>query len=404
MSLFAVCLTQNQRASLWAAAIAATLLCLSTQPTIAADATPIAEVDELADFDPTTSDDVTLLSAHIDTLRGELGGVQGTAEERKAEFVKLMREMAVTCQKIKDLQGTGVPLAKASTFKIVSLKEIAAATETDADKAAFEAALEEGVNSGVADTIQIAIYMIIDSHAKAAARDGAKLDVEKMLTDAQKRVDMDQPGLPGMIVAKIISPYIISRDRSEGIAVLAKAIELNADSEDPAVQAALKKVEGVHRRLTIIGNPLEMSGTMLDGSELDWSAYRGKVVLVDFFATWCGPCRAEMPHVLEMYEKYKGAGFEVLGVSLDDSKENAESYIAEMKLPWQTMFPVEESERGWRHPLVTYLGITGIPQAILVDPQGNVIDLNARGEKLTSELKRLLDAAPTAPPTEQEKS
>ncbi|EAQ77031.1 TlpA family protein disulfide reductase [Blastopirellula marina] len=403
MSLFAVSLTQNLRASLLAAAIATTPLGLLAQPAFAADATPVIETEEAVDFDPTTSNDVSLLTAHIDTLRGELGGVKGTKEERQAEFVKLMREMAVTCQKIKDLQGTGVSLAKANTFKIVSLKEIAAATETDADKAAFDAALNEGINSGAADTVQISIYMLIDAHVKAP-RAGGKLDVDKMLADAKKKVNFDQPGLPGLIAAKVVSPYVIARNRAEGITMLAAAIELNAASEDPAISNALQKVEGLHRRLTIIGKPLELTGTMLDGSELDWSAYRGKVVLVDFFATWCGPCRAEMPHVLEMYEKYKGAGFEVLGISLDDSQENAESYIAEMKLPWQTMFPVEESQRGWQHPLVTYLGIDGIPQAILVDQQGNVIDLNARGDKLTSELKRLLDAAPTAPATEHEKT
>ncbi|PQO40192.1 TlpA family protein disulfide reductase [Blastopirellula marina] len=389
-------LTHNLRASLLAVAAIATPVCTSPLAALAADATPAVEAEAVVDFDPAASDDVQELSAHIDTLRGELGGLQGSEEERKAAFVELMREMTLTCQRIIDLKGTGTPLAKAGTFKVVALGAIAKATEADADKAAFAAAIDEGLASGNPDTVQISVYQLLDDHVKAPMA-GKKIDVAQMVADAKAKIAMDQPGLPGLIAAKVLSNYVISRDREEGIALLANAIELNADSEDPAIQKALASVEGLHRRLTIVGKPLELSGTMLDGSELDWSAYRGKVVLVDFFATWCGPCRAEMPHVLEMYEKYKDQGFEVLGISLDDSKENAESYITEMKLPWKTMLPVDEAERGWKHPLVTYLGIDGIPQAILVDQDGNVVNLNARGDKLTSELKRLLDPAPVAP-------
>lgn len=397
-------LTHNLRASLLAAAALATPVCSLPLAALAADATPAATVEAVVDFDPAASDDVQALSAHIDTLRRELGSVTGkTDEERKAAFIVLMREMTLTCQRIVDLKGTGTPLAKAGTFKVVSLGAIAKTTEDPADKAAFEAAIDEGLASDSPDIVQISIYQYLDDYVKAPMM-GKKLDVDAMLADAQKKIALDQPGLPGLILAKIVSPYVISRNREEGIALLAKAIELNADSEDPAIQKTLKNVEGLHRRLTIVGKPLELTGTMLDGSELDWSAYRGKVVLVDFFATWCGPCRAEMPHVLEMYEKYKDQGFEVLGISLDDSKENAESYIAEMKLPWKTMLPVDEAERGWKHPLVTYLGIDGIPQAILVDQDGNVVNLNARGDKLTSELKRLLDPAPVAPATDADKT
>jgi thiol-disulfide isomerase/thioredoxin len=90
---------------------------------------------------------------------------------------------------------------------------------------------------------------------------------------------------------------------------------------------------------------------MLDGSQLDWKSYRGKVVLVDFWATWCGPCRAEVPNVMKMYRDYHDKGFEVLGISLDDRREQAESYIKQEEIPWPTMFSDKSSERGWRHPM-----------------------------------------------------
>ena len=95
---------------------------------------------------------------------------------------------------------------------------------------------------------------------------------------------------------------------------------------------------------------MEITGTLLDGEPVDWESYRGKVVLVDFWATWCGPCRAEIPNVLEMYEAYHDKGFDVLGVSLDATPEAAEKYVAENKLPWSSIFPKNEDERRVEQP------------------------------------------------------
>ncbi|TWT29844.1 TlpA family protein disulfide reductase [Blastopirellula retiformator] len=395
-------LMHRLRASLFAVATLATPVWALSHVTLAAEA-PAVEPAVAVDFDPAASTNVDALAAHLDTVRREMGELQGTAKEQKMAFIKLMRELSVTCQRIIDLDGTGLPRKKAHTFKIVSHCAIAGATGDDADKAAFDAAVDEGLAINDSGTVTVTIFHMLDDHVRATMH-GKQRDLDQMLADAQKKIDMTQPGLPGLVAAKVIAPYFVGANRPEGLKMLETAIALNADSNNPEVQQLRDKVEGLYRRSTIIGKPLELSGTMLDGSELDWSAYRGKVVLVDFFATWCGPCRAEMPHVLEMYEKYQDHGFEVLGISLDDSRENAESYVAEMKLPWKTMFPVEEADRGWNHPLVTYLGIDAIPQAILVDQDGNVINLNARGDKLTSELQRLLAPAPVAPLTSEEKS
>jgi thiol-disulfide isomerase/thioredoxin len=111
-------------------------------------------------------------------------------------------------------------------------------------------------------------------------------------------------------------------------------------------------------------------------------------VLVDFWATWCGPCIAEIPNVLEQYEKYHDKGFEVVGVSLDQDREALEKFVAEQKIPWPILFEKPEGE-GWQHPLATFYGITGIPTVVLIGRDGKVITLDARGEKLGDRLDEL---------------
>lgn len=161
-------------------------------------------------------------------------------------------------------------------------------------------------------------------------------------------------------------------------------------SPNPDIQAALNSLDGIKRRLSLPGNPIQLEGSLLDGSQLDWSTYRGKVVLVDFWATWCQPCRAEVPNILNMYKAYHGKGFEVIGISLDESPEQAEAYIKQNQIPWPTLFSKNTAERVWKHPLVVRYGINGIPRAILVDRDGKVVHMSARGENLERELRRLL--------------
>jgi len=161
-------------------------------------------------------------------------------------------------------------------------------------------------------------------------------------------------------------------------------------SKDAQIQQVLTALAGIERRLNLPGNEIELDGTLLDGTTLDWDAYRGKVVLVDFWATWCHPCRAEVPNVMKMYRAYHDKGFEVLGISLDKTREEAESYIKQTNIPWPTMFSENPTERFWQHPMVVRYGINGIPRAILVDRDGKVVHMTARGENLGRELRRLL--------------
>ena len=165
-----------------------------------------------------------------------------------------------------------------------------------------------------------------------------------------------------------------------------------AKSKNEQIRSMAESFAGTLRRLSLPGHPMEIKGTLLSGKPFEQSSLAGKVVLIDFWATWCGPCVAEIPNVLEQYEKYHDKGFEVVGISLDEDREALEKFVGEQKIPWPILYEKPEGE-GWRHPLSTYYGISGIPTVILIGRDGNVITLNARGEKLGEQLDKLFKDA-----------
>lgn len=163
---------------------------------------------------------------------------------------------------------------------------------------------------------------------------------------------------------------------------------LFAKSTQPKVVEYAKSFAGIARRLTLLGNKMELHGTLLDGTPLDWASYQGKVVLVDFWASWCGPCRAELPNVLKAYQQYHDKGFEVVGISLDTDKEATEAYIKDQEIPWVTLYDAEQG--GWDHPMAVHYGIQGIPTVILVGADGKVVSTTASGPELSKQLLMLL--------------
>lgn len=166
-------------------------------------------------------------------------------------------------------------------------------------------------------------------------------------------------------------------------------------SNDPKVAAYAEKFEGSARRLQLVGQSLPIAGKQASGQPFDVSAWKGKVVLVDFWATWCGPCIRELPNLKANYDKYHGKGFEVVGISLDDDRDQLKSFLQQNELPWTILFSDDPQATGWQHPLAVKYGIQAIPAAILVDQQGKVVTLNARGEALGEWLAKLL--GPSAP-------
>ncbi|MGD1032280.1 MAG: TlpA disulfide reductase family protein [Opitutaceae bacterium] len=158
-----------------------------------------------------------------------------------------------------------------------------------------------------------------------------------------------------------------------------------ADSPSASVrEQALAEV----RYYGLIKKPIDIKFTAVDGREVDLAKLRGKVVLVDFWATWCQPCVNELPNVVKAYETYHDKGFEVVGISLDQEGDRQKliDFTKSHGMPWPQYF----DGKWWNNEISTRYAIQAIPAMFLLDQNGIVVSTNARGEKLEAEIKRLL--------------
>jgi len=162
------------------------------------------------------------------------------------------------------------------------------------------------------------------------------------------------------------------------------------------VGASQSKVRGLKEHLAGIAEGYQLIGTEpkalgqndTAGKPIDLAAYKGKVVLLDFWATWCGPCIGELPNVIAAYEKYHAKGFEIVGISLDEDRAAFEKFIVDRKMTWRHQF----DGKGWKNECAVAYGIQSIPATYLIDQDGKIVAMGLRGEQLGQRLARLLDA------------
>lgn len=187
-----------------------------------------------------------------------------------------------------------------------------------------------------------------------------------------------RPEAAGLLVA-VAEGWLEQGDAAKARTLASEMNTADLDDEGKAT------VEALLKKLNRLGKPIDLKFTAIDGRAVDLQAMKGKVVLVDFWATWCAPCVQELPNVKAAYEKLNAKGFEILGISLDREVDALKSFVAKEKLPWPQFYDTV----GEGNKFAREFDVATIPTMWLIDKKGNVRDLNAR-EDLAAKVEKLL--------------
>ena len=136
----------------------------------------------------------------------------------------------------------------------------------------------------------------------------------------------------------------------------------------------------------MVGKPFpELQFKSIDGNDISINKLRGKFVLIDFWATWCGPCKNEIPILVELYKKYHDKGFEIIGISLDRDLNGLKEFLRSNEIEWPQYF----DGKSWNNKISSRFSISSIPSTILIDKDGIVLRRCLRGKKLKTAIEKL---------------
>ena len=177
-------------------------------------------------------------------------------------------------------------------------------------------------------------------------------------------------------VTYFIKDYMIQKSSYDEVKAAYESLTDRVKNSAPGIELA-EAIEALSQ-VSVGGYAPDVVLPTPDGGELALSSLRGHYVLVDFWASWCGPCLREVPNVKAIYDKYHDKGFEIYGISLDDKEDAWKAAIAKHGLNWHHV----SSLQGWDCPVAKQYNVTGIPRMYILDPDGKIIAMNLRGEEL----------------------
>ena len=361
-------------------------------------------------IDPTKKDGgvITAIEGGIRSWVFRVDGVAGAGEE--SPLVAAAMKGLIDYDNNKDnlaLQANGNPkdLARFHVGRVAPLRQVAKAAETASDAKVeldYQKLIVDSLSAAYATGQYPAGAKVLGDLEKNGGKVGSYAAYKLIEADfALKNAD----GAPFIVIQKewlaklvaFVEKYTQADEAPSALLLLASTYDMNGEEPEakkyyaslvkdhPATEWG-KKAAGALRRLDLVGKPIVLKGLDLKGSSVDAATYKGKTLLVTFWASWAGPARKDMPEIAKLQAKYKSKGFEVITVDLDNDKASLDAYLQANPINLPILFEAG----GMESRLAVDYGIISLPTMILVDPDGKVTNRSLRS---ASELEILLDKA-----------
>ncbi len=224
-----------------------------------------------------------------------------------------------------------------------------------------------------------------------ATTKGATDDLKKIMAQIKDFV-IQNPAIADLVL-ELVDPIVAIAENNKAPELLGEIFgdlyQTFKQSKDASLNAMGDNIAGVVRYTTLVGQSMPLEGTCSDGKPFDSSSCQGKVVLVDFWATWCEPYNALYPSLLAIYQQYHGKGLEIFSYSVDENPETLHKFIVDNKIPWPVVSEALNVQNK-QTPLSQYYGITSVPTFILIGKDGKVIDNDVDFQTLLPTLEKLL--------------
>ena len=338
-------------------------------------------------------------------------------KEMAKEYFALIEQAVDKALLLKDVSDEDFEELAGSKFQIIQIMAQINEEDESAVSAKLDAFVKQLREMGKAKLAENIEGKLLQNKIIGYVRSGDVEEFSKIAAETDEKIekagkDITPPlAIQATLIvlgAKDLAEYKAPEGRQD------KYLDALSEASDPEVKKIAGNLErsiirsgGDKRFNDSLGNEFKFSGTFTDGSEYKPEDFAGKVVLIDFWATWCGPCCRELPNVKKIYNAYHDKGFEVIGVTCDDPEEEEDfnKFLKDKDISWKQMFdskaviPGLKTRSGEPIMVSDYYAINGIPCPVLIGKDGKVISLNARGNELKEQLVKIygevegLDAA-----------
>lgn len=341
----------------------------------------------------------TLAETHMGRMRKLQ---RGDTEGRAAAMKERATELTAFCEKFPasiEAAKAGLELAQLAMQNKDEDGARAAIAKVDAGKLDMQSAVRAAMAANTMGSADMKQRFLDAAAAKAKTiderfelvsglRQGLKDNeaADKLMAEIEASAKTDEDKASVLMGKALMSRRSSRDDKGPYASMLAELAKLY-----PATKAGkMAASKAAAANLKVGGDPVPFTTMDMDGKPVSVADYKGKVLLIDFWATWCGPCLAELPHVLEAYQAHHDQGFEILGISLDrdTDKDKLVTMIKERGMSWRHVY----DGKYWQAEIAQLHDVNSIPFTLLIGKDGKVVGMNLRGAKLGEAVKAALEA------------